>query len=49
MAKCVTIMPDEDLLKKLNDIQSRQIKDTKGTVIFSQVVNQALGEGLKKK
>ena len=49
MARRVTIMIDEDLLKKLHEIQSKQIKDTNESVSFSKVINEALQVKLKKK
>lgn len=42
-------MLDDDLVKKLHDLQSKQIKDTNESISFSQVINEALTEGLKKK
>jgi len=49
MAKRVTIMLDDDLVKKLRELQSKQIKETTKSVSFSQVINQSLEAGLKKK
>ena len=49
MAKRVTIMLDDDLVKKLHDIQSKQIIETRESVSFSQVINITLEEGLKRK
>ena len=49
VAKRVTIMLDEDLMKKLRDIQAKQIKETNESISFSQVINEALDVQLKKK
>ena len=49
MAKRITIMLDEDLLKKLREIQSKQIKETSESISFSKVLNEYLQTGLKKK
>ena len=48
MAKRVTIMLDEDLIKKLHDIQAKQIKETSESVSFSAVLNKTLKESMKK-
>ena len=48
MAKRVTIMLDEDLIKKLHEIQAKQIKETSESVSFSAVLNTMLDNGLKK-
>ena len=47
MAKRVTIMLDEDLLKKLHDIQAKKIKETTESVSFSGVLNETLRKSLK--
>jgi len=49
MAKRVTIMLDDDLLKKLHEIQAKQIKESKAHVSFSGVLNDTLRVGLKPK
>ena len=41
-------MLDEDLIKKLHEIQAKQIKETSESVSFSAVLNKALENGLKK-
>ena len=43
----VTVMLDEDLIKKLRAIQASQIKKSQNTVSFSKVINQFLEKGLK--
>jgi predicted transcriptional regulator len=48
MAKRVTIMLDEDLIKRLHEIQAKQIKETSESVSFSAVLNTTLEKGLKK-
>ncbi len=42
MAKRVTIMLDDDLVKKLYEILAKQIKASTKSVSFSRVVNEAL-------
>jgi len=49
MVKRVTIMLDDELVKKLHDIQARQIKESNDSISFSQVINEALKDHLKKK
>ena len=49
MAKRVTIMLEEDLVKKLRDIQAKKIKDNNDSVSFSEVINEVLESQLKKK
>ncbi len=40
-------MLDDDLLKKLHEVQAKQIKDTSESVSFSAVVNETLRKRLK--
>jgi predicted transcriptional regulator len=47
MAKRVTIMLDDDLVKKLHEIQAKQIKISTKSVSFSHVVNELLRKSLK--
>ena len=47
MAKRITIMLDDDLLKKLHEIQAKQIKKTQKSVSFSRVLNEVLRKRLK--
>ena len=47
MAKRVTIMLDDDLLKKLHEVQAKQIKDSSESVSFSAVLNDTLRKRLK--
>ena len=46
MTKRVTIVFDEINLKKLHEIQAKQIKKTSKTVSFSNVVNQVIRKSL---
>ncbi|MGD2105988.1 MAG: hypothetical protein PVH93_00105 [Nitrosopumilaceae archaeon] len=48
MKKRLTIMLDEDLLKKLHEIQAKQIKDSSQSVSLSAVLNEILRSSLKK-
>jgi metal-responsive CopG/Arc/MetJ family transcriptional regulator len=47
MGKRITILLDDDLLKKLHEIQAKKIKQSTKSVSFSRVVNEALRKGLK--
>jgi len=42
-------MLDDDLLKKLHEIQAKQIKDSTKSVSFSRVLNEVVRKSLKKK
>jgi len=48
MGKRVTIILDEHLLKKLHEIQAKQIKESAKSVSFSRVLNEVLRKSLKK-
>ena len=48
MGKRVTIVLEDELIKKLHEIQARQIKESTGAVSFSEVINETLKKGLKK-
>ena len=43
----VTIMLDENLIKKLRVIQASEVRKSENTVSLSQVINQMLEKGLK--
>ena len=47
MAKRITIMLDDDLVKKLYEIQAKQIKNSTKSVSFSHVLNEVLRKSLK--
>lgn len=47
MAKRITIMLEDDLLKKLHEVQAKQIKETSESVSFSAVLNETLRKRLK--
>ncbi len=47
MAKRITIMLDEDNLKKLRLIQAKLIKETISSVSFSKVLNETITKSLK--
>jgi len=40
-------MLDDDLVKKLREIQAKQIKQSTKSVSFSRVLNEVLHKGLK--
>ncbi len=42
MAKRITIMLDDNLVKKLHEIQAKQIKASTNSVSFSRVLNETL-------
>ena len=42
MTKRITLVLDEDLLKKLRIIQAKQIRDSASNVSLSSVVNDSL-------
>ena len=48
MTKRVTIMIDDDLLKKLHEIQAKQIKESTKSVSLSSVLNETVRKSLKK-
>ncbi len=47
MAKRITIMLDDDLVRKLHEIQSKQIKKSKKSVSFSSNFNEVASKCLK--
>ncbi len=47
MGKRITVVLDDDLLKKLRFLQAKRIKETASTVSFSRIVNETLEKGLK--
>ena len=47
MAKRTTMMLDDDLVKKLHEIQANQIKISKNSVSFSAIMNEILRKSLK--
>jgi len=49
MSKRVTIMLDDDLVKKLRIKQSKMLQETNNSISFSYVINEALRTCLKIK
>ena len=47
LGKRITIMLDDDLIKKLRAEQAKLIKKSTKSVSFSRVVNELLRKGLK--
>jgi hypothetical protein len=47
MAKRITIILEDDLLKKLHELQAKQIKQSTKSVSFSRVVNGVLRKSIK--
>ncbi|MDH3618766.1 MAG: hypothetical protein OEM89_08585 [Nitrosopumilus sp.] len=48
MGKRITVVLDDDLVKKLHDIQAKLIKETTQSVSFSSVLNETIRKNLKK-
>ena len=48
MSKRITIMLEDDLVKKLHDIQAKQIRESSKSVSFSAVLNDTVRKNLKK-
>ena len=49
MGKRITSVLDDDLVKKLHEIQAKQIKESQKSVSFSRVLNDLVRKGLKPK
>ena len=49
MAQRITIMLDDDLQKKLHELQAKKIKSSNRAVSFSSVLNETLAASLNKK
>jgi hypothetical protein len=49
MSKRITIILDDELLKKLHEIQAKLIKQSSKSVSFSRVLNDVLRKALKPK
>jgi predicted transcriptional regulator len=47
MGKRITIIVDDDLVKKLHEIQAKQIRQYKKSVSLSHVMNEVLRKSLK--
>jgi len=47
VSKKVTVIIDDDLVKKLREMQAKQIQTSVKTVSYSQVINQLLRKNLK--
>jgi len=47
MYKRITIVIDDDLVKKLREKQAKLIKESTKSVSFSRVVNETLRKGFK--
>jgi len=43
----ITIMLDDDVVKKLRTIQAKQIKESSEAVSFSKVINDHIAKSLK--
>ena len=48
MLRRITIMLDDDLLKKLRNKQAKLIKKSLKSISFSRVINDSLNDSLKK-
>jgi len=47
MGQRITIVLDDDLVKKLREKQAKLIKESTQSVSFSRVVNETLRKGIK--
>jgi len=47
MAKRITVVLDDELVKKLRNVQSKKIRKSKNSVSFSSVINEELRKSLK--
>ncbi len=47
MGKRITVILDDDLVKKLHEIQAKLIKQSTKSVSFSRVLNEVIRKGLK--
>ena len=47
MARRVTIVMDEDIIKKLHERQAKQIKESAKSISFSSVVNETIRKQIK--
>ena len=47
MARRVTIVMDEDIIKKLHERQAKQIKESAKSISFSRVVNETIRKHIK--
>lgn len=48
MAKRITIMIDDDLDKKLRQLQAKLIQETSSSISYSQVINETVRKSIKK-
>jgi hypothetical protein len=46
MSKRITIVLDENTLKKLRNLQSKRIKESNESVSLSRVINEVIEKGL---
>ena len=47
MARRVTIVMDEDIIKKIHERQAKQIKESAKSISFSRVVNETIRKHIK--
>jgi len=47
MPKRITVVLDDELVKKLRNIQSKKVSKSKKSVSFSSVINEELRKALK--
>ena len=48
MGKRITVVLDDDLVKKLHELQAKLIRESEGSVSFSRVLNEQVRNSLKK-
>jgi len=49
MSQGVTVVLNDKIMSKLRNLQAKKLRDSKGFVSFSGVLNEILEDGLKKK
>ena len=47
MAERVTIVMNDDIVKKLRNLQAKKVKESSSTVSFSRIINEVLEKGLE--
>jgi len=47
MSKRITIMIDDENLKKLRNLQSKRIRESEKSVSLSKVINETIKKGMK--
>ncbi|MDH3277175.1 MAG: hypothetical protein OEL77_02960 [Nitrosopumilus sp.] len=48
LSKRITVMLDDEIVKKLHELQAKQIRENSESVSFSGVLNETLRANIKK-